>query len=209
MTPRVPETYLRARRNQIIDAACLSFVDKGLDKTTMPDICRAAGLSPGAIYNYFSGKEEILEACASKSLRRNTGMISVAASAEKENPLLGIIRAFIPLLKQHGMVKAAGFDLELYAESTRNPRISEILRANNETLLKTIDGLVKQMQLEGKLNKELDSRAISRFFIGMFYGLFVSKILDPKTDIDAAIAVCEAVVDGSFSGNKLKKRIKR
>lgn len=208
MTPRVPDSYLKARREQIIEAACTCFTEKGLDKTTMPDIIRTAGLSSGAVYNYFSSKEDIIEACASKSLERNAGMMAAAAADQKIDPLVSMIRQFLPMLKNEGMVKAAGFDLDLYSESTRNPRIAKIIKANSDALLEQLNELVRQMQAEGRFNKKLDSKAISRFLIGMVYGLIVSKIVDPDTDIDAAISVCEAAITGTLCRSKAANKSK-
>ena len=62
MSPKVPEAYLTARRNEIIHAASHCFAEKGFHNTTMQDIYDATGLSPGAVYNYFSNKEDIVAA---------------------------------------------------------------------------------------------------------------------------------------------------
>ncbi len=47
------------RLRSILDAAEEQFLHKGFRATTMRDICRAARLSTGAVYFYFSGKDEI------------------------------------------------------------------------------------------------------------------------------------------------------
>ena len=60
MSPKVPEAYLQARRNEIMDAAVKCFMEKGFHNTTMQDIYDATNLSPGAVYNYFSSKEDIV-----------------------------------------------------------------------------------------------------------------------------------------------------
>lgn len=59
MTPRVPEEYLETRRRQILNAAWKSFSEKGFHKAMMKDIFEALQLSPGAVYNYFTGKDDI------------------------------------------------------------------------------------------------------------------------------------------------------
>ena len=62
MTPKVSEQHVEARRKQILDAAFACFAREGFHQTTMQEICREAGLSPGAVYSYFNSKEEIIEA---------------------------------------------------------------------------------------------------------------------------------------------------
>ncbi|QHQ62691.1 TetR family transcriptional regulator [Anaerocolumna sedimenticola] len=45
----------------ILDASTKLFIEKGYDKTSIQDIMDMLGLSKGAIYHHFTGKEEILE----------------------------------------------------------------------------------------------------------------------------------------------------
>ncbi len=48
------------RRRQIADAAVKLFIKNGFHKTTTRQIARAAGFSIGALYEYFTSKEDIL-----------------------------------------------------------------------------------------------------------------------------------------------------
>src|SRR3954451_7223267 len=62
--PRVSEEPLIARREQILDAARVCFLAKGLHNTSMQDLIHEAGLSVGAVYRYFKSKNEIINAIA-------------------------------------------------------------------------------------------------------------------------------------------------
>ncbi len=68
--PKVSEPHKVARRKQILDAAAACFAAHGLHRTSMRDICERAGLSPGAVYSYFVGKQAVIEALAAESARR-------------------------------------------------------------------------------------------------------------------------------------------
>lgn len=64
MSPRTTEQFAAIRRKSrqaIVDASLRLFARKGYSETTMSDIARQVGISKGLIYNYFSGKEQILE----------------------------------------------------------------------------------------------------------------------------------------------------
>lgn len=50
-----------ARRRRILDAALDCFDEKGVQATTIDDICSAADLSVGSIYHHFDGKDSIFE----------------------------------------------------------------------------------------------------------------------------------------------------
>lgn len=60
--PRVTQAHLDARRQQIIDAARARFATHGFARTSMTDLVEASGLSTGAIYRYFKGKDQIVAA---------------------------------------------------------------------------------------------------------------------------------------------------
>ncbi|WCE32342.1 TetR/AcrR family transcriptional regulator [Vibrio sp. SCSIO 43137] len=50
------------RREQILSSAMNCFIEKGYSKTTMNELVAYTGLSQGAIYHYFSGKDAIVTA---------------------------------------------------------------------------------------------------------------------------------------------------
>jgi len=50
------------RREQILSSAMHCFIEKGYNKTTMNELVTYTGLSQGAIYHYFSGKDAIVTA---------------------------------------------------------------------------------------------------------------------------------------------------
>ncbi|MEU1984012.1 TetR/AcrR family transcriptional regulator [Nocardia sp. NPDC019395] len=63
--PRVSDEHLERRRQQILDAARVCFVRKGFHQTSMQDVFTESGLSAGAVYRYFKGKDELVIALAS------------------------------------------------------------------------------------------------------------------------------------------------
>lgn len=56
------------RPDEVLDAALRQFVRNGFAATKVEDIATEAGLSKGAIYRYFSGKEEIFEQLVNRAL---------------------------------------------------------------------------------------------------------------------------------------------
>src|SRR5215471_8286042 len=60
--PRISEARRDARREQIIDAARACVQEHGLEAVSMEMIIARSGLSTGAVYRYFKGKDEIMSA---------------------------------------------------------------------------------------------------------------------------------------------------
>ncbi len=51
-----------AKKRQIMDGARSVFLSAGFDGASMNDVARAAGVSKGTLYAYFSSKDELFEA---------------------------------------------------------------------------------------------------------------------------------------------------
>ena len=51
-----------AKRDQILKGAMQCFMENGFDATSMNEVCRAAGVSKGTLYVYFTDKVDLFEA---------------------------------------------------------------------------------------------------------------------------------------------------
>lgn len=67
--PRLTTENREARRADIVAAARRCFSRDGFHQTSMPDIAAEAGVSTGAPYRYFAGKEEIILEIAGDAFR--------------------------------------------------------------------------------------------------------------------------------------------
>jgi len=73
MSPKTKEQYAKIRedrRELILDAALELFARQGISHTTIAQIAKAAGISKGLIYNYFTNKEALLEEIIKTSVHR-------------------------------------------------------------------------------------------------------------------------------------------
>lgn len=70
------------RRGLVLDAARSAFFELGMEETSIREIARRAGYTPGAIYSYFASKEELYGILLSESLERLNIRVQEALSEQ-------------------------------------------------------------------------------------------------------------------------------
>ena len=78
------QTLAHVRRELVLDAARSAFIELGMDKTSIREIAQRAGYTPGAIYSYFSSKEEVYGALLAESLERLNERVRRASAQSNE-----------------------------------------------------------------------------------------------------------------------------
>lgn len=71
MSPRTPKQFKEIReekRSLIMDTALEHFAREGFHNTTINHIAKHAGISKGLMYNYFTGKDELLAEIIDRSI---------------------------------------------------------------------------------------------------------------------------------------------
>src|SRR5260370_17005717 len=96
--PRVPQSHRDARRRQILDGALRCFTRKGFHTSSMQDVLQEIGLSAGAVYRYFTGKEEIIQAIADEILTDFAARMTAHAEQDEALPFEAFVQHLpIPL----------------------------------------------------------------------------------------------------------------
>jgi AcrR family transcriptional regulator len=92
------ESLVAKRRKQITDAALGLFLQKGYHATTIREICRESGVNRGSLYDYVSGKQDILISIYQQMMETRTDDWQEFAGNEdgaEREPLRVYIRALI------------------------------------------------------------------------------------------------------------------
>jgi len=144
--------FAEFKRRAILDAATAEFTAKGLDKASMRAIASAAGMTTGAIYTMFEGKEDIYAALLSESLSRlKTYMVEQTAKAESpEEAVRASVMAFYDYYSdrlfevQLGMHSFSGFkhsSLGRDRDTKLNDALLPALDVIGEAISRAGDGL--------------------------------------------------------------------
>jgi len=131
--PKVTEEHLRARKQQIVDAAFLCFARKGFHPSTMQDICSEAGLSAGAVYRYFASKEEIIQSACDACGADVELLDGSVATPDTREMLQGLARTLFPRLDGTDAEVVNRAMLQLWAEMAVNERARGSFVARRQT----------------------------------------------------------------------------
>ena len=177
--PKLKPDIQRARREHILDAAEQCFARAGFHRTTMQDICKEAGVSPGALYVYFDSKEALIAGICERD--RNAFAERLAALAGAPDFLQALQE-----LGEHYFVHQPAYKnllcIEIGVESTRNPRVGEIHRGVDEFIVSGFEKLFQRMRDEGRIASDLDAATLARLVAVLGDGLFWRRAVDPTFD---------------------------
>jgi AcrR family transcriptional regulator len=126
--PKISEEQREARRLQILDVAARCFARQGFHRTTMEDIVRTLKSSPGAVYCYFRGKNDIVEAIAEQRHNRESALLAeLLASGNVAEGLQHLARTFFEMLQDPKERERRKVTIQIWAESLRDKRIRKIV----------------------------------------------------------------------------------
>src|SRR5689334_4579585 len=111
------------RRIEILRAAAGVFRTRGFAAAGMREIARAADLSPGNLYHYFAGKDEILFFCQDRTLDRLLAAAGDAAAVRTPvgARLRSVAAAHVRCLLDQVEGAAAHLEVDALPEALRRP----------------------------------------------------------------------------------------
>jgi AcrR family transcriptional regulator len=162
----------------------------------MQDILGEAGLSIGAFYRYFKGKDDLIRAIA----EHNVGRLEVAVQElGRHEPPLSLSEAmdraldFIePLLVRHGVANIA---LQVWSESLRDPELAGFVGAAYGQLRGGFVALAVRAQQAGHLPAEVDAATLGVALFGTLPGYLLQRLLTGKPDREVMRAGVRALLN--------------
>ncbi|WP_055711481.1 TetR/AcrR family transcriptional regulator [Streptomyces torulosus] len=175
--PRVSQERLDARRRQILNAAARCFARNGFHATSMQDVLKEADLSAGAVYRYFSGKEELIAAIVAEVISEIRGAFQQAA-AQRPLPspeiLIGmVIRQILgkePTLGPSGGSLYPRLMVQVWAETLRNPELQDVLNDGFAQVRQPWIEIVEAYQDAGMMRADIPALSVARTLIALAQG---------------------------------------
>jgi AcrR family transcriptional regulator len=179
---RVSQQHLDARRRQILAGAARCVSRNGFHATSMQDILRECGLSAGAVYRYFSGKDELIAAIADEAFSSiRTAFQEAAATTPPPTPdvLLGrVLRRMLVEEVPGGDRQAfARLVVQTWTETLRDERLAAILATGYTGMRQAWAELVHAYRANGQMEADVEADHVARTLIATAQGFIAQQAL--------------------------------
>ncbi|ASS66957.1 MULTISPECIES: TetR/AcrR family transcriptional regulator [unclassified Paenibacillus] len=178
MAPKVTEQYRKEKRASILEAALDCFVEKGFQATSVDDIVRRSGMSKGALYGYFSSKEEMYIDLAHSRMDEMAEIVHGPFS--QLNGATAKIKSLFARFRNQPLTdlrKWLAFHLEFMVYISRNPELIGMHSNYRDKGLGLVGRLLAEGKASGEFRSDLDETAASYIFWSVRDGLAVNFML--------------------------------
>ncbi|MFF1911748.1 TetR/AcrR family transcriptional regulator [Streptomyces sp. NPDC058239] len=177
---RVSQEHLDARRRQIIDGAARCFARDGFHGTSMQGVLKEVGLSAGAVYRYFSGKEDLIAAIADEAVggvRRAFEEAARVSPPPAPDVLIGRVARSLFESTGGGMGRQAyaGLIVQVWSETLRSERLAAMLAEAFGGLRAAWTELVDVYRDIGLLGSDVSADHVARTLIATAQG-FIAQL---------------------------------
>ncbi|SEE80502.1 DNA-binding transcriptional regulator, AcrR family [Arthrobacter alpinus] len=156
--PRVSDEHRQAMALRIEQAALECAHRKGLAVMSMADIIAESGLSAGAIYGYYKGKDEILAALATRLVGGRVAVLDrMAARVPVPHPAEALLE-FMDTVS--GPMRDGGLVVQIWGLSSHSESIGAIARDSYDQMVEHLAGYLATWYRETQgLDAEAGMRA--------------------------------------------------
>lgn len=180
----------------ILDAALRVFSEKGFHDTRLEDIALEAGFSKGALYNYFSDKEDIF---LQLLIREHEALLKeLHARFDPRKPIRESLESLVRATIEH-FGDRFSFFVTIFNFRTGSPEamanvcrvheseVTRFRRLNNE-LMDLLGELFAAAKARKEIRTSIDNATLSRYVASLVRGTFMEwKILGAMGDGEQAI----------------------
>ena len=152
-------------RQRIYDAALTEFRRKGVVGATIREIAREAGVGVGTVFNYFDGKEGVLEELGRQRQLRLEALADdpAQASLPTRARLEGILRALVA-----GMEEEPALTRAIVRAALSSPELFHGERGRFLTLTRLLAAIMCEGQARGEVAADCDTAVAAQLLISIY-----------------------------------------
>lgn len=156
------------RRQHIMEAAVMGFLENGYHQTGVREIAKRAGISLGNLYNHFSSKHEVLaEIAEQERAELQPFLVSLAQEGPADQVLDGFVSAYLDYLASPEIIVLT---LEITCEAMRKPDIAELFTGSRNELVEALTKLIERGISEQRLRPVPDVEETAHLIVEAIEG---------------------------------------
>lgn len=186
--PRISPEKLEERRQQIRAAAARCFARKGIQATTMREIFAEAGLSAGAVYNYYRTKDDLIADGITASTAESAEAITAAAAVLSLDDVIGQFLADLKAAASDGRARATPM---IHAEVAVRP---DLLKVFQEGRSRIREALRAQLARTRPDLSPQETATLAGFVLAFYQGLVSEAALGSLPDLEAMHGIIRLVL---------------
>src|ERR1700722_2190518 len=173
--PRITDERREARREQVLEAARACLQEHGLEAVSMEMIIPRSGLSTGAVYGYFKGKDQIINAVVTEGTAAMAEDLAPVLTNPEPPPLPEFIGQVLRTAVDFGRHKKGDIDrllvsLHGWSHSQSNPELKAATRASYAGLRQLFADAVRRWQVAGTFDAAADPEAMAELLTSITLG---------------------------------------
>lgn len=178
--PKVTDEHREQRREQILMAAMICVAEEGFHKTTMAHVIAESGLSAGAVYGYFSSKDELILAIADRSLSYLDQAIDEVQTRDPTPSPVEVTRLLTSMIVERA--EAAPVDLtrvvvSAWAEAVRNEEVRHAVASRIDLLRSKLADVIIAQQSAGHIDAGADPEMVAKSLFGVMPGFVLQRLI--------------------------------
>ena len=176
---------LASSRDRIREGAKALFAERGYEATTTAAICRLAGTSQSQLIKHFTNKQGVLEAILEYAWEQLNPAVQLAIERNPSptHKLKTVVDMALSFLQKDRDLRTI-FLLE--GRRIRGDGHMVVLVPGFLDFIKTLDGVLKEMNARGELVPNVHPQAVRSVLMGAFEGLLRDQMLARSSRFPAA-----------------------
>ena len=196
--PKITDERREARREQILEAARACLQEHGLEAVSMEMIITRSGLSTGAVYGYFKGKDEIINAVISDGTAEMGRQLAPILTSPEPPPLPEFMAQLLRTIAAFGQDKPGGIDrllvsLHGWSHSQSDPGLKAATGTAYRRQRELLAGTVRRWQAAGTLDPGADPEGVAQLLQSIILGFVAQRALAGDADVQAHAAALHAL----------------
>lgn len=176
-------------RVRLLRAASEVFAARGYDRATLDDVAAAAGLTKGAIYSSFAGKDELFYALMAERIGERLSLVKEAVDhGGSPDALTSEIGDGLAALISNQADWHLLF-IEFWGRAVRNPSLRQEFALHRRAARAAIARSLEQQAAEAGVDLPAPAEQLAVAVLALSNGIAIEQLADPETVDPATFGV--------------------